>query len=51
MNLIVITDGALTDDLESVLVTIGRRLDHIRADDNQVGVMFCQVGNDQVSHL
>ena len=47
LNVIVITDGAPTDDLESVLVDIAQRLDKIEALSWQVGVQFCQVGDDK----
>jgi hypothetical protein len=46
MNLIVITDGVPTDDPESVLVGIARRLDRANAPPYQVGVQFFQVGEE-----
>ena len=46
LNIIVITDGAATDDVESVLVAVARRLDRAHALPWQVGVQFFQVGDD-----
>lgn len=46
LNLIVITDGAPTDDPESVLVAYARRLDKGDWPLSQVGVQMFQVGND-----
>ncbi|KAI9818617.1 MAG: hypothetical protein M1832_004390 [Thelocarpon impressellum] len=44
LNIIVITDGAASDDVESVLVAAARRLDRVEAPAWQVGVQFFQVG-------
>ncbi|WRT69644.1 uncharacterized protein IL334_006633 [Kwoniella shivajii] len=46
MNLIVVTDGAPTDDPESVLISIAKRLDRGEFPLSQVGVQFLQIGND-----
>ncbi|WVW86982.1 hypothetical protein I302_109038 [Kwoniella bestiolae CBS 10118] len=46
MNLIVVTDGAPTDDPESVLIAIAKRLDRGEYPLSQVGVQFLQIGND-----
>ncbi|WWC95787.1 hypothetical protein V866_002653 [Kwoniella sp. B9012] len=46
MNLIVITDGAPTDDPESVIITFAKRLDKGEFPLSQVGIQFLQVGDD-----
>lgn len=46
LNIIVITDGAPTDDPESVIVTYAKRLDRGDYPLSQVGIQFFQVGND-----
>ncbi|RXK35430.1 hypothetical protein M231_07285 [Tremella mesenterica] len=46
MNLIVVTDGAPTDDPESVLISIAKRLDRGEYPLSQVGVQFLQIGDD-----
>jgi len=46
LNIIVITDGVPTDDVESVIVQAAKRLDKLDADLSQVGIQFFQVGND-----
>ena len=46
LNLIVITDGEPSDDVEAALIDIGERLDKIEADSHQVGVQFVQVGDE-----
>ncbi|KAK6540046.1 hypothetical protein TWF694_008877 [Orbilia ellipsospora] len=46
INIIVITDGVPTDDVESVIVKYARRLDKLDADLTQVGIQFFQIGND-----
>ena len=56
VNMIVITDGAPNDFEEkyyvaNVLEAIGKRLNEIDADKNQLGVMFCQVGNVEVRNF
>lgn len=49
LNIIAITDGAFTDDAESVIIDAAKRLDACRADPWQVGVQFFQVGTDAVA--
>ncbi|WVQ79243.1 hypothetical protein IAT38_001339 [Cryptococcus sp. DSM 104549] len=46
MNLIVITDGSPTDDPESVIIAIARRLDKGDFPLSQVGIQFLQIGDD-----
>lgn len=45
-NYLVITDGAPTDDLEDVIVSIARRLDQSHFPLSQLGFSFIQVGDD-----
>ncbi|PWN92804.1 hypothetical protein FA10DRAFT_263558 [Acaromyces ingoldii] len=45
-NYVCITDGAATDDPESVIVACARRLDEGRFPLAQIGIQFVQVGND-----
>lgn len=49
MNLICITDGVPTDDVESPLIACAKKLDKLEAPAWQVGVQFFQVGNDKVA--
>lgn len=46
LNIIVITDGVPSDDVESVIVSAARKLDSMNADQWQVGVQFFQVGRE-----
>ncbi|KAG7402767.1 hypothetical protein Forpe1208_v017023 [Fusarium oxysporum f. sp. rapae] len=46
VNIIVITDGSPTDDLESIIVHHAKKLDQIEAPPHQVGIQFFQVGNE-----
>jgi hypothetical protein len=46
VNMIVITDGVPTDDLDSVLVRAAKKLDALDAPPFQVGVQFFQVGTE-----
>lgn len=46
LNIIVITDGAATDDVESAIVSAAKKLDKMGAVPWQVGIQFFQVGND-----
>jgi uncharacterized protein YegL len=46
LNLIVLTDGVPSDDLESVLLATAKKLDKLDAPPYQVGVQFFQVGNE-----
>ncbi|KAI9780631.1 MAG: hypothetical protein M1816_002792 [Peltula sp. TS41687] len=47
LNIIVITDGVPTDDVESVIVSAAKKLDKLDAPAWQVGVQFFQVGNER----
>jgi len=46
LNIIVITDGVPSDDVESVIVNTARKLDSYSADSWQVGIQFFQVGRE-----
>ncbi|CAE6396802.1 unnamed protein product [Rhizoctonia solani] len=46
VNYIVITDGAPTDDPESVIVAAAKRLDKGEFPLSQVGIQFVQIGSD-----
>ncbi|KAK5663152.1 hypothetical protein OQA88_6569 [Cercophora sp. LCS_1] len=46
MNMIIITDGVPTDDPESVIVSVAKKLDKLEAPPYQVGIQFFQVGNE-----
>ncbi|CAK7209574.1 hypothetical protein SCUCBS95973_000486 [Sporothrix curviconia] len=46
VNIIVITDGAPTDDPEEILVDAAKKLDRFEAPPFQVGVQFFRVGNE-----
>ncbi|KAL2126185.1 hypothetical protein VTI74DRAFT_1517 [Chaetomium olivicolor] len=45
VNIIVITDGAPTDDPEAVIVSAAQKLDKLDAPPHQVGIQFFQVGD------
>lgn len=47
VNMIVITDGAPTDDPESAIVRLARKLDRLDAPPHQLGIQFFQVGNQR----
>ncbi|AEO71084.1 uncharacterized protein THITE_2070922 [Thermothielavioides terrestris NRRL 8126] len=47
VNMIVITDGAPTDDPEAVIISVARRLDRLDAPPHQIGIQFFQVGRDR----
>ena len=47
VNIIVITDGVPSDDVEMVLVNAAKALDRLDADPWQMGVQFVQVGEEQ----
>jgi hypothetical protein len=47
VNLIVLTDGVPSDDVESVLLSAAKKLDKFDAPPYQVGVQFFQVGNEE----
>jgi uncharacterized protein YegL len=46
VNIIVITDGAPTDDVESPIIAAAKKLDRLEAPAWQVGIQFFQVGKD-----
>lgn len=46
LNIIVITDGVPSDDVESVVVSTAGKLDRYQAEPWQVGIQFFQVGNE-----
>lgn len=46
MNIIVITDGVPTDDLEDVLIKAAKKLDSMDAPPYQIGIQFFQVGTE-----
>ena len=47
LNIIVITDGVPSDDVETTIVSAARRLDSWGAEPAQVGIQFFQVGNER----
>ncbi|KAI9845599.1 MAG: hypothetical protein M1838_001683 [Thelocarpon superellum] len=47
LNIIVITDGVPSDDVESVLIAAAKKLDRVDAPAWQIGIQFFQVGNEQ----
>lgn len=47
VNIIVITDGVPTDDVESVIVRTAKKLDKLDAPSWQVGIQFFQVGREE----
>ena len=47
LNLIVITDGEPSDDVESPLISAAKKLDRLDAPAWQIGVQFFQVGRDR----
>lgn len=46
LNIIVITDGVPSDDVESVIISAAKKLDRMDAPAWQVGIQFFQVGNE-----
>ncbi|KAF8732581.1 hypothetical protein AX14_004188 [Amanita brunnescens Koide BX004] len=46
INFLIITDGYPTDDPESVIVQVAKRLDDKYLPITQVGIQFVQIGND-----
>ncbi|OLN92055.1 hypothetical protein CCHL11_01635 [Colletotrichum chlorophyti] len=46
INVIVITDGAPSDDVESTILSAAKKLDKLDAPMHQMGVQFFQVGNE-----
>ncbi|KAI9884797.1 MAG: hypothetical protein M1823_003408 [Watsoniomyces obsoletus] len=47
LNIIVITDGVASDDVESVIIKAAEKLDKLDAPAWQVGIQFIQVGNEK----
>ncbi|KAF2265178.1 hypothetical protein CC78DRAFT_462125 [Lojkania enalia] len=47
INVIVITDGAPSDDVESVIINAAKKLDKLEAPAWQVGIQFFQVGREE----
>ena len=45
LNIVVITDGEPTDDVESVIVSVARKLERLNAPLHQVGIQFLQIGD------
>lgn len=46
LNIIVITDGAPSDDPDQIIVNFAKKLDDLDAPPYQVGIQFFQVGNE-----
>jgi hypothetical protein len=46
LNIIVITDGVPSDDVESVIVQVAKKLDLWEAEPWQIGIQFFQVGRE-----
>ncbi|KAI0136797.1 hypothetical protein BJ170DRAFT_677665 [Xylariales sp. AK1849] len=46
LNIIVITDGVPSDEVEGVIIQAAKKLDAIEAPPYQVGIQFFQVGNE-----
>ena len=46
LNLIVLTDGVPSDEVEGVIVQCAKKLDKLEAPAYQVGIQFFQVGNE-----
>ncbi|KAL8826484.1 MAG: hypothetical protein Q9191_003772 [Dirinaria sp. TL-2023a] len=51
LNVIIITDGQATDDVQSVILSAAAKLDRLDAPAWQVGIQFFQVGNDPEATL
>jgi hypothetical protein len=47
INIICITDGEPSDDVESVIIAAAKKLDKLEAPAWQVGIQFFQVGRDE----
>lgn len=47
LNILAITDGVPSDDVESILINAAQKLDKLDAAPHQVGVQFFQVGNEE----
>jgi hypothetical protein len=46
LNIIVITDSMPTDDPESVIVSVAKKLDKLETPPRQVGIQFFQIGEE-----
>lgn len=46
LNILCITDGVPSDDVESVILSSAKKLDQLEASPSQVGIQFFQVGNE-----
>ncbi|KAI9675780.1 MAG: hypothetical protein M1817_001147 [Caeruleum heppii] len=46
INVIIVTDGCSSDDVESVIISAAKKLDKVDAPAWQVGIQFFQVGNE-----
>lgn len=46
LNILTITDGVPSDDVESVLINAAKKLDALDAAPHQIGIQFFQVGNE-----
>jgi uncharacterized protein YegL len=47
LNLIILTDGVPSDDVESVIISAAKKLDKLDAPPFQIGLQFFQVGNEE----
>lgn len=47
LNIIVLTDGEPSDDVESVIIAAARKLDKLDAPAWQIGIQFFQIGQDE----
>lgn len=47
LNILAITDGVPSDDVESVIIAAAKKLDVLEAAPHQVGLQFFQVGNEE----
>lgn len=47
INVLAITDGVPSDDVEAVLLNAAKKLDALDAAPHQIGVQFFQVGNEE----
>lgn len=47
LNILCITDGVPSDDVESVILNSAKKLDQLEAAPSQVGIQFFQVGNEE----
>lgn len=46
LNIIVVTDGVASDDVESIIISAAKKLDALGAEPWQVGIQFFQVGRE-----